>query len=138
MTFGQKCRKYRQLVKLTQQQTAQAAGISLRTYVYYEKDKKLPRKKETVQKLAAVFGTDPNLLIVEDDERFLQLMAERPAQDRIKSIVSDIALFIGKEKVDVQSKDELAAALDRLCTEYRSRNIIFKEEKESTLTDDSV
>ena len=79
MTFGEKLRQYRTKQKMTQQEAAQGAGISRRTYLYYESGEKYPRSKETVQRLADLFGVDINRLLPEDDEYLFQQFHELPA-----------------------------------------------------------
>lgn len=62
-----KIKTLRKSLKLTQQDVADALGISKRAYAAYEKDNVRPRHRETYQKLAKVLACDVNYLLIEDD-----------------------------------------------------------------------
>lgn len=122
MTFGEKCKKYRSEAKLTQQQTADAINVSRRTYIYYETGRKLPRSRRTVEKLAGLFGIDPNLLIIENDERFIELQRERPAAERIISALDDVRAILSDGSIDPKQKQDFASKLAGLCADLSVSN----------------
>lgn len=110
MTFGEKCRKYRTALGLTQEQTAKSAGISRRTYSYYESGQKYPRQKETVEKLAALFGTESRFLIIEDDDDIL-LSSDR--QQRMNRIMNDL-----RQLAEYDADDETVRQFFRSVSEF--------------------
>ena len=58
MTFGSCFRDLRKKYGWTQEQAANAAGISLRTVIYWEKDERVPRLPELQTALAALGATE--------------------------------------------------------------------------------
>ena len=67
MQFGEKLKKLRKEKKLTQEEVAQAIGISRRAYISYEQQNIRPRNREVYNRLAKLLGCDVNYLIVDDD-----------------------------------------------------------------------
>lgn len=67
MKFGDKLKKLRKDKNLTQEEVAQAVGISRRAYISYEQQNIRPRKREVYRQLAKLLGCDVNYLIVEDE-----------------------------------------------------------------------
>ena len=118
MTFGQKCKKYRLLAGLTQQEKAKAAQISRRTYIYYETDEKFPRKRDTITSLAEVFEIEPDSLMPEDDEYILEMQRNLPEEEKISHVLSEIKELLSDEDIDDSSKTDLISALSALCSEY--------------------
>lgn len=66
MEFGDKLKKLRNEKRLTQNDVAEAVGISRRAYVAYEQEGTRPRKRETYEKLSDVLGCSVNHLLIED------------------------------------------------------------------------
>lgn len=66
MKFGEKLKKRRQELHLTQEYVAEKIGISRRAYVAYEQNDVRPRKQETYQKLADVLECDVGYLKSDD------------------------------------------------------------------------
>lgn len=66
MKFGEKLKALRTTKKMTQGEVADAIGVSRRAYIAYEQENTRPRKQETYDKLANVFGCDVNYLRIED------------------------------------------------------------------------
>ena len=138
MTFGDKCRHYRHAAKLTQQQAADAIEVSRRTYVYYETGRKLPRRRETVIRLAELFGIDPNLLIIEDDDRFIELQRERPVDERIETLLQEISAVLSDENVDQKQKQSFANELTRLCADFRSKETPVSSNDTGVFSGDNI
>ena len=107
MTFGEKCRKYRTAKNMTQEETAKAVGLSKRTYLYYESGEKMPRKRETIQKLADCFGVNINQLIVEDEAVWQQLQKQRPAAERMEELRQDIQTLLTEDS-DEETEQKLS------------------------------
>lgn len=66
MEFGEKVRKLRKEKKMTQQEVADAAKITVRAYIEYEKGNAKPRKKETYERLAKVLECNIEYLLKDD------------------------------------------------------------------------
>ncbi len=120
MTFGEKCKKYRTIRHLTQTAAAEAAGISKRTYIYYEQGQKMPRKRETAEKLADLFGVDINELIMIDDAKWEELQRKRPFEDRSKSLLKEIEELLSEETVSTADKLTFIQAISAFCQEYQT------------------
>lgn len=118
MTFAEKCRKFRTAKRLTQEQVALAIGISKRTYIYYETGEKFPRRLETVEKLAELFGVDVNELVVLDDERFLELRRNRSVAERANELISELRELLLDETKDREKRAETVNKLKSLCEEF--------------------
>ena len=66
MEFKDKIKTLRMDKKLTQKEVAEAAGITTRAYIEYEKGATKPRKRETYEKLAKVLGCNAEYLEKDD------------------------------------------------------------------------
>lgn len=126
MTFGEKCRKLRTEKKLTQEETANAAGISRRTYIYYETGKKLPRTRAAVQRLAGVFGVDSNYLVVEDDD-ILQSGKPLSPDERVDAIIAELSAILNDESVEPYIKEKLCRTISDMCAYPKEKNANQKE-----------
>lgn len=65
-TFAQRLKKYRELCGLTQQQVANILNLNRTTYTKYETGVSEP-SQEVMKKIVAVFGTDFNALLGDND-----------------------------------------------------------------------
>lgn len=122
MTFAENCRKYRTALKLTQEQVACAVGISKRTYVYYETGKKMPRKLDTVKKLADLFHIEINELMIIDDEQYLELKRKRPADERANEIITELCLLLENDSASITNRLAIAASIKNICTEFELKH----------------
>ena len=118
MTFAEKCRSYTTAKRLTQEEVAAAVGISKRTYIYYETGEKLPRRLETAEKLARLFGVELNELVVLDDERFLELRKKRPVGERADELINELRALLMDETKDRDKRSQTVARLKELCAEF--------------------
>ena len=71
MTFGEKVKKARKEMELTQAQLAEKIGVSRRTITSYEADAFPPRTKELYCKLAEALDVNVNYLLTQEDEFIL-------------------------------------------------------------------
>ena len=67
MTLGKKLKDERLSQGLTQEEVALNAGIARRTYISYEQDNTLPKKRETYEKLASALNCDVEDLLFYQD-----------------------------------------------------------------------
>ena len=75
MTFGEKVRAAREARNMTQEQLADAIGMSKRMVSYWENHGKLPKSRETYPIIADALGIDVSVLL-DDDAEFVIKAAE--------------------------------------------------------------
>lgn len=108
MNFGAKLKAQRVSRGLTQDELAEAIGVSRRTLCYYEQGGTYPKNRSIYTKLAAFFGLDVNYFLTEDEE-FLAESAIRYGRRGLSQaeavLAQASALFAGGELSD---EDKLA------------------------------
>lgn len=67
MLFGEKLRKRRKALKISQLELAQRAGLGINTISNYEKGHTYPQNREIYNVLAEILMTDPNYLRNENE-----------------------------------------------------------------------
>ncbi len=108
MKFGEKVKKLRKDLKLSQGELAEKIGVSARSVAAYEAGTSYPRYKETYEALAAALGVDVNYLRTEEEE-FLEDVGRQfgtRGQRQAAAILNEAAgLFAGGE---LSEEDKLA------------------------------
>jgi transcriptional regulator with XRE-family HTH domain len=108
MKFGEKVKKLRKDMKLSQGELAEKIGVSCRSVQSYEAGTSYPRYKEIYDNLAAVLGVDVNYLRTEDEE-FMEDVGKQfgtRGQRQASAILEEARqLFAGGELSD---EDQLA------------------------------
>ena len=108
MKFGEKVKKLRKEMKLSQGELAEKIGVSARSVASYEAGTSYPRYKETYEALAAALGVEVNYLRTEEEE-FLEDVGQQfgtRGQRQAAAILSEAAgLFAGGE---LSEEDKLA------------------------------
>ena len=103
MKFGEKVKKLRKDMKLSQSELARKIGVTGRSVASYEAGTSYPRYKETYDALAAVLGVDVNYLRTEDEE-FLEDVGQQfgsRGQRQAQAILTEARqLFAGGELSD--------------------------------------
>ena len=103
MKFGDKLKEQRTRRGLTQDEFAEAIGVSRRTLCYYEQGRTYPKNRAFYRKLAEFFGVDVNYFLTEDEE-FLTEAAEkygRRGLSQAEAVLAQAsALFAGGELSD--------------------------------------
>lgn len=103
MTFGEKLRTLRFKKKMTQQQLAKAAGLSLNTISNYEKGTTYPQNREVYSILGKILGVSADDLHNENDD-FIASAKERYGPNGKKQaakLVEEMGgLFAGGELSD--------------------------------------
>ena len=79
MKFGEKLRKCRKAIKLSQQELAAEAGLGINTISNYEKGHTYPQNRDIYVRLAKILGTDPNYL--RNENELTALESASPATD---------------------------------------------------------
>ena len=112
MKFGEKVKKLRKDMKLSQGELAKKIGVSGRSVASYEAGTSYPRYRETYDALAAALGVDVNYLRTEDEE-FLEDVGQQfgtRGQRQAEAIVTEARqLFAGGE---LSEEDELAFLME--------------------------
>ena len=127
MTFGENCKKYRLEKHMTQQEVALTVGISKRMYIYYETGNKIPRKMETVLKLADCFGVDVNQLIVIDTKAWVELQRSRPAGEIADIIISESEKILSDTNADPDVLTKFCKTMTTLCEDYLRQHSLLSE-----------
>ena len=100
MKFGEKVKKSRKNIGLSQEEFAKAIGVSLRTVTNYETAGVYPKKREVYSKMAEVLNVDINYLMTENEEFITEaankygLKGSKQAQKLIEEVSG---LFSGGE-----------------------------------------
>ena len=100
MTFGEKVRAAREAKNMTQEQLADAIGMSKRMVSYWENHGKLPKSRDTYPIIADALGIDVSVLL-DDDAEFVIKAAEtygnRGAQQALQLVEQITGLYAGGE-----------------------------------------
>jgi transcriptional regulator with XRE-family HTH domain len=113
MDFAQRLKKARMAAGLTQVELAEKLGVTSRSIQHYELGQRMPRKFETVEKLAEILNVEVNDLF--DTKTLLLIGAQekggaKSARD-VEELVSEVsALFAGGELAE-EEKDAVMLAL---------------------------
>lgn len=113
MTFGEKVRTARTSRNWTQDQLAEAAGISKRALINYETKGILPKSRDTYYKLADALGIEPDVLLDENAEFVLKAgesFGSRGAKEALQLVQRVTALYAGGELED-EDMDAMHRAL---------------------------
>lgn len=115
MTFGEKVKKARKELGLTQTELGEMIGVSRRAVTSYETDAALPRTKDTYYKLAEALKVDVNYLLTEGDVFVLEAGEKYGARGRrdAKALVEELTgLFYNGEMIE-EDLDELMLAIQK-------------------------
>lgn len=113
MKFGEKLRKYRTEMGLTQAELAKKAGLGLNTISNYESGKTYPQNREVYTTLATILGVNPDHLHNENDDFITDAAAKygsrgaKQAQELLEEITG---LFAGGEMAE-EDKDVMMKAI---------------------------
>lgn len=110
MNFSDKVRFARKELGLTQQQLADAIGVSLRTVNGYENENHLPRTRELYEKLAATLHVSVNYLRTEDaayPPLYGNPAEDDPLTSRAWDLVQEIRCLFGNSAITEEVKEEV-------------------------------
>ena len=136
MKFGQKLRQCRKSAGLSQEDLAQAAGISRRAIISYESGKVYPKSQDTYTMLAKVLGVDVSSLKNEYDD-FIVSAADKygyRGRKQAEQLVDEMgALFAG----GTLSDDDMDGVMRALQEHYwRAKEINKKYTPKKYLNED--
>ena len=113
MTFGEKVRAAREAKNMTQEQLADAIGMSKRMVSYWENHGKLPKSRDTYPIIADALGIDVSVLL-DDDAEFVIKAAEtygnRGAQQALQLVQQITGLYAGGE-LEEEDMDAMMKAI---------------------------
>ena len=113
MTFGEKVRAAREARNMTQEQLADAIGMSKRMVSYWENHGKLPKSRDTYPIIADALGIDVSVLL-DDDAEFVVKAAEtygnRGAQQALQLVQQITGLYAGGE-LEEEDMDAMMKAI---------------------------
>lgn len=115
MTFGEKVKKSRKELGLTQTELGDKIGVSRRTITSYEADVFPPRTRDTYFKLAEVLGVDVNYLLTEGESFVLNASEQYGPSGRrdARMLVDELTgLFSGGQMAE-EDMDELMLAIQK-------------------------
>ncbi|MBQ5338497.1 MAG: helix-turn-helix transcriptional regulator [Oscillospiraceae bacterium] len=131
MKFAEKLRALRVQKGITQQECADAIGVTSRTYLSYENDGRYPRKRTVYQKLAELFGVDTNYLLTEDEEFVAEAAEQYGSRGRrqAEALLAEMTgLFAGGELTD-SDRDAIMIAMQRVYFECKEKNRKYAPKK---------
>ena len=113
MTFGEKVRAAREARNMTQEQLADAIGMSKRMVSYWENHGKLPKSRDTYPIIADALGIDVSVLL-DDDAEFVVKAADtygnRGAQQALQLVQQIMGLYAGGE-LEEEDMDAMMKAI---------------------------
>lgn len=131
MKFAEKLKALRTQKGITQQECADAIGVTARTYISYELDGRYPRKREVYQKLAELFGVETNYLLTEDEEFVTEASEQYGSRSRrqAEALLTELSgLFAGGELTD-SDRDAIMIAMQRVYFECKEKNKKYTPKK---------
>lgn len=131
MTFGEKLRKHRKEMGLTQAELAKLAGLGLKTITNYEKGSTYPQNREVYGKLAEILGIDVDYLHNENDD-FLESASKRygyRGKKQAEQLLEEMGgLFAGGELSD-DDIDGVMKAMQELYWRAKEENKKYTPKK---------
>ncbi len=112
MKFGEKVKRLRRGLLLSQKELAAKIGVTTRSVASYEAGTSYPRYRETYEALAEALGVDVNLLRTEDEafmEEVGQLYGNRGQRQATAMLEQARELFTGDELSD---EDKMAFIIE--------------------------
>lgn len=131
MKFGEKVKKARTDLGMSQETFAKAIGVSLRTVTNYETGDRHPKKRELYAKMAEVLKVDVNYLLTEDEAFILDAAGKygpsgsRQAQELIAEVSG---LFAGGEMAE-EDMDTMMRAIQEAYWQAKEKNKKFTPKK---------
>lgn len=125
MKFAEKVKTARQKMGYSQKQLAEAAHLSLRTIISYEKGESMPRKGETYAALAEALNVQTGYLLTED-EAFVVAAAEKYGSrgaSQAQAVIEGFSGLCAGGTLSEQDKDAVMKALQDIYWESKARNV---------------
>ena len=131
MTFGEKVKKARKELGLTQTQLGEKIGVSRRTITSYEADAFPPRTRELYCKLAKALDVNVNYLLTQENEFILGAGEQYGYRGRkgAQALAGELTgLFSGGDLAE-EDMDELILAIQKAYVIAKENNRKYAPEK---------
>lgn len=131
MKFAEKIKKLRTDQNRTQQECAEAIGVSRRTYISYEADGRFPRSREIYVRLAQLFNVKLDYLLTEDEEFVTEASEQYGSRGRrqAEALLNEMSgLFAGGELTD-NDRDAIMIAMQKIYFECKQENKKYTPKK---------
>lgn len=124
MLFGDKIKELRNLAKMSQQELANRAGLSLRSIQNYESNQRYPKDVAILNKLCAALNTTIEELMKEEDHFILEATSKYGSRGKkdAEVLVEEIGgLFAGGE-LNEEDKDKVFRAITEMYWKAKDNN----------------
>lgn len=124
MLFGEKIKELRNLTKMSQQELANRAGLSLRSIQNYESNQRYPKDVAILNKLCAALNTTIEELMKEEDHFILEATSKYGSRGKkdAEVLVEEIGgLFAGGE-LNEEDKDKVFRAITEMYWKAKDNN----------------
>ena len=131
MKFGEKLRKCRTELGMTQAELAKKAGLGTNTIINYEKGKTYPQDRKVYAVLADILGVDANYLHNEDDDFIAEAQKQYGPRGKRQAmeLVEDLGgLFAGGE-LSEEDRDGVMQAMMEIYWEAKKKNKKYTPKK---------
>ena len=118
-TFGVKIKKLRNAKYMTQTQMANEVGVSLRTVQHWEYTNALPKKEDTLNKIADLFGINKDYLL--DDTHCVSTEVILPQQ--VQQVVIDAQQILDNPRIPCHIKDLMSLKIVKYYVEQKLVNL---------------
>ena len=104
MKFGEKLRKCRKAIKMSQQELASKAGLGINTSSNYEKGHTYPQNRDIYLKLADILGTDANYLRNENELSALESASPASDPSASENLISLAKMLFSSDELSEKEK----------------------------------
>lgn len=131
MKFAEKIRMLRKQTTMTQDDVANAIGISRRAYISYENDGRYPRNREIYEKLATLFSCDVDYLLTEREEFIIDTAANYGSHGKrqAEELVSELSMMFAGGELSDSDMDAVFYALQKAYIYCKERNKKYTPKK---------
>ncbi len=126
MEFGEKLHRLRKDMKMSQQELAEAVGLTKRTISAYESGASLPKRPSIYKTLASVLAVDPRYLQPGYDDYVEQVGSNygSKTQQQIRKILAEARVMFANHELTQEEEIEFLMHFKQLYLEARRRGFI--------------
>lgn len=127
MDFSEKLKRLRNCSSLTQQELADAVGITKRTVIYYENGERQPRTDDIYERIAEYFNVPADFLKTDNGDEDFEAAAEYAygSGGRIQAdkLVREISGLFAGGKLSENDRDAVMLALQEAYWKVKEKKI---------------
>lgn len=114
--FAEKMKQLRNRKGATQQEVANALGITLRTVQNYEMGASLPKKRETIKNIAAYYSVPVSALLSEEDYYIYEAEQRGGEEDarHLYTLLADMSALFAGGRVSEEDRNTVMKTLTDL------------------------